>query len=62
MVFVDESGCQLYMSRAYARVPKGRRAYSSALNHPGERVNLIAALSTSGIQAPWLVTGGSLNS
>lgn len=50
------------MSRAYARVPKGRRAYSSALNHPGERVNLIAALSTSGIQAPWLVTGGSLNS
>lgn len=49
------------MSRAYARSPKGRRAYSSAPYHPGERVNLIAALSTSGIQAPWLVTGGSVD-
>ena len=49
------------MSRAYARAPKGRRAYSSTPHHPGERVNLIAALSTSGIQAPWLVTGGSVD-
>lgn len=49
------------MSRSYARAPKGRRAYSSTPHHPGERVNLIAALSTSGIQAPWLVTGGSVD-
>ncbi len=61
LVFVDESGCQLHMSRFYARAPKGRRAYSSTPHHPGERVNLIAALSTSGIQAPWLVTGGSVD-
>lgn len=60
-MFVDESGCQLHMSRSHARAPKGRRAYSSTPHHPGERVNLIAALSTSGIQAPWLVTGGSVD-
>ena len=60
-MFVDESGCQLDMSRAYARAPRGRRAYSNAPHHPGEQVNLIAALSTSGIQAPWLVTGGSVD-
>ena len=60
-MFVDESGMHLNMSRDYARSPKGQRAYSTAPYHPGERTNLIAALSTSGIQAPWLVTGGSVN-
>lgn len=49
------------MSRNYARSPRGTRAYSTEPYHPGERTNLIAALSTSGVQAPWLVTGGSVN-
>lgn len=49
------------MSRSHARSPRGERAYNQAPYHPGERTNLIAALSTSGIQAPWLVTGGSVN-
>lgn len=40
---------------------RGERAYSTAPYHPGERTSLIAALSTSGIQAPWLVTGGSVD-
>ena len=44
------------MSRTYARSPSGVRAYSSGPYHSGERTNLIAALSTSGMQAPWLVT------
>ena len=49
------------MSRTHARSLQGERAYSRAPYHLGERTNLIAALSTSGIQAPWLVTGGSVN-
>ena len=57
LVFVDESGTHRYMSRAYARSPRGERAYSKAPYHPGKRTNLIAALSTSGMQASWLVTG-----
>ncbi len=57
LVFVDESGTHLNMSRTYARSPRGERAYSSGSYHPGQRTNLIAALSTSGMQAPWLVTG-----
>ena len=60
-MFVDESGTHLNMRRSHARAQRGERAYSSAPYHPGERTNLIAALSTSGIQAPWLVTGGSVN-
>ena len=60
-MFVDESGTHLNMSRDYARSVRGERAYSRAPYHPGERTNLIAALSSSGIQAPWLVTGGSVN-
>ena len=61
LIFVDESGTQLNVSRAYAHSPKGERAYSRAPYHLSERTNLIAALLTSGIQAPWLVTGGSVN-
>lgn len=49
------------MSRSHARSPRGERAYSRAPYGSGERTNLIAALSTSGIQAPWLVTGGAVN-
>jgi transposase len=60
-VFVDESSTHVNMSRSYARALRGERAYSTAPYHPGERTSLIAALSTSGIQAPWLVTGGSVN-
>jgi transposase len=60
-VFVDESGTHLNMSRDYARSVRGERAYSRAPYHPGERTNLIAARSGSGIQAPWLVTGGSVD-
>lgn len=60
-MFVDESGTHLNMGRARARAIRGERAYSKAPYHPGERTNLIAALSTSGIQAPWLVTGGSVD-
>ena len=57
LVFVDESGTHLNLSRSHARSPRGERAYSKAPYHPGQRTNLIAALSTSGVQASWLVTG-----
>lgn len=49
------------MTRSHARSLQGQRAYSSEPYHPGERTNLIAALSTLALQAPWLVTGGSVN-
>lgn len=61
LVFVDESGTQLNMTRSHARSPRGERAYSRGPYGSGERTNLIAALSTSGIQAPWLVTGGAVD-
>ena len=61
LVFVDESSTHMNMSRSHARAPRGERAYSTVAYHPGERTSLIAGLSTSGIQAPWLVTGGSVD-
>lgn len=61
LVFVDESGTYLNMSRACARAIRGERAYSKAPHYQGERTNLIAALSTSGMQASWLVRGGSVD-
>ena len=61
LVFVDESALHLDLSREYARAHKGERIYSS---HPyrAERVSFIAALSLEGPQAPWLVSGGSVDS
>ena len=49
------------MSRSHARSSRGERVYSQAPYRSGERTNLIAALSTLGVQAPWLITGGSVN-
>lgn len=50
------------MTRTHARSPKGERAFSREPSRSGERTNLIAALSSQGLQAPWLVTGGSVDS
>ena len=60
-MFVDESGLHLDLERSYARAPKGQRIYS---NHPyrPERFRFIAALTLEGILAPWLVSGGSVDS
>jgi transposase len=61
LVFVDESGTHLNLARSHARARRGERAYSRSPYGSGERTHLIAGLSSSGIQAPWLVTGGAVN-
>jgi transposase len=57
LVFVDESGFHLTMTPAYARAPKGERAYGQVPRNRGENTSFIAALSLNGLQAPMTLQG-----
>ena len=59
-MFIDESATYLQQQRDHAWSPQGTRAYANK-PYKSDKANLIAALSLEGIQAPWLVTGGSVN-
>jgi transposase len=54
--FVDESGANTAMARAYARAPRGERAVGSA---PGkwESFTVVAALGLDGVRAPLVIPG-----
>lgn len=46
------------MSPAYARAPRGQRAYDAVPFNPGRNLTLIFALRITGPIAPWVVPGG----
>jgi transposase len=54
--FIDESGANTAMARAYARAPRGKRAVGSA---PGkwESFTVVAALGLDGVRAPLVIPG-----
>ena len=54
--FLDESGANTAMARAYARAPRGERAVGSA---PGkwESFTVVAALGLDGVRAPLVIPG-----
>jgi transposase len=49
MIFLDESGINLALTRLNARSPKGKRAYSKKPPRRGKNVSLIAAMGLKGI-------------
>ena len=51
LVFIDETGINLAMTRGYARAEKGKRAYSKCPYNRGKNVTLIGAIATSGLIA-----------
>jgi transposase len=57
LVFIDETGVNLAMTRRYARAKKGLRAYSKSPYNRGKNITLIGALATSGILAPFTFVG-----
>ena len=57
LVFVDECGSTIALTRLYARAPRGQRAYGSAPRNWGKNTTLIAGLTLSGIQAPFILEG-----
>jgi hypothetical protein len=57
LVFIDETGVNLAMTRRYARATKGKRAYGKCPNNRGKNVTLIGALARSGFFAPFTFEG-----
>jgi len=58
MVFVDETGINLGMTRRYGRSPRGERLVGSAPFSRGQNVSVIGALSTEGMVNELMVQGG----
>jgi transposase len=57
LVFIDETGVNLAMTRAYARAQGGKRAYSKCPFDRGRNLTLIGALALSGILASFTFIG-----
>jgi transposase len=57
LVFVDECGSTIALTPLYARAPRGQRAYGSVPRNWGKNTTLIAGLTLSGIQAPFILEG-----
>jgi transposase len=59
LVFVDESGVNLAMTRTYARSLRGTRAFGSAPRNWGDNVSILSALSLRGPVASMHVAGAT---
>jgi len=53
----DESGTQLDMSSAYARAPRGERAYATERRNTGHNMTLLVGMTLAGMTAPFVVEG-----
>ena len=59
LVFVDESGVNLAMTRLYARSPRGSRAFGSAPRNWGDNVTILSALGLEGVIASMDLPGAT---
>lgn len=57
LVFVDETGVNLAMTRRDGWAPRGERVVGSAPYHWGENATLVAALTIETLEAPFLFPG-----
>lgn len=59
LIFIDESGVNLALTRLFARSPKGQRAYGTRPQKRGKNVSLIGALSLSGVVTQMSLIGAT---
>ena len=57
MVFVDETGTHIALTRLYSWAPHDRRATGSVPRNRGRNTTLVAALTPEGLREPWLIEG-----
>ncbi|MBE9107399.1 transposase [Nostoc cf. edaphicum LEGE 07299] len=60
LIFIDEAGVNIAMTRRFARSPQGSRAYGDRPDGRGKNVTMIGAMSLEGIIAAMTFTGGKL--
>lgn len=59
LIFIDESGVNLAMTRLRARSPKGKRAYSPKATKRGQNVSIIGALGFNGVVTDYSLMGAT---
>ncbi len=59
LVVIDECGSNIGLTPAYARAPKGLRAYGSAPRNRGKNTTLIAALTFEGMGESMIIEGAA---
>ena len=59
LIFVDESGVNLAMTRHHARAPKGKRAHSYRPHKRGENLTMVGAIALRGIVGAMTFPGGT---
>jgi transposase len=57
LVFVDESGTNISLTRLYGWAPQKQRATGSVPRNHGKNLTLVAALRHDGVHTPWLIEG-----
>jgi transposase len=57
LVFVDESGTHIALTRLYGWAPQEQRASGSVPRNHGKNTTLVAALAPDGLHEPWLIEG-----
>lgn len=57
MIFVDEFGVHLAMTRTHARAPQGHRAEVCEKYERGTKISAISALGMRGVFAPMVIAG-----
>ena len=59
LIFVDESGVNLALTRRYARAPRGVRAVGAVPQNYGQNLSVLAALDRRGMRAALLMPGAT---
>ncbi len=59
MKFVDESGCNIAMTRRYGRARRGKRVHDAVPKNFGRNVTILGALSCDGLDAVMTVDGAT---
>ena len=57
LVFMDETGVNIGMTRLYARAPRGQRAIGRAPRNRGKNITLLGAMGIDGIIAAMTIEG-----
>lgn len=59
LVFIDEAGSNIAMTREYARAPRGERSHGAVPRNAGTVTTMIGALDLTGVRAMMTVEGAT---
>jgi hypothetical protein len=59
LVFIDEAGSHIAMTREYARAPRGERAHGTVPRNAGTVTTMIGALDVKGVRAMMTIEGAT---